>query len=77
MRKIFGYHALWVGEGKLRHAECNAVLVLVLLVLLPIPFEPGLCQNRRLTQIWVDSHMIIWRIGDGYRELNVLFCGGP
>ena len=66
---IFGYHAIGVGESKLRHPERNAVLVLVFLVLLRIPIEPGLCHKTRLAQIWLDSHMIVWRPKAGYREI--------
>ncbi len=69
MRKIFGYHALRVGESELRHPERNTVLILVFLVLLRIPFEPRLCHERRLAWIWANSHIIVWRLGYGYRDL--------
>jgi len=48
VRKIFGYHALRVCESELRQAEANAVLILIFLVLLRIPLEPGLCHEGRL-----------------------------
>ena len=70
MRNIFGYHALRIGESELCHAERNAVFVLVFLILLRIPLEPGLCDERRLAYIWVKSHIIVWSPGYGYGDLQ-------
>jgi hypothetical protein len=36
-----------VGEGELRHCEGHSMLLLVLLVLFGIPFEPGLRHGSR------------------------------
>jgi len=66
---IFGYHAPGVGESKLRYPKRNALLFLVFVVLLRIPLKPGFCREKRLAQIWANSHIIVWPIGGGYRKL--------
>src|SRR5258708_2164998 len=60
VRQVFRDDALRVNERKLRQREGHAVLLVVLVVFVSVPVEPGLRHLRRLARIWHDRHTDVW-----------------
>jgi len=60
VRPVFRYDTAWIGEGELRLRKSDPVFLLILLILLRVPIESGLCHGQSLAPIRWNSHTFIW-----------------